>query len=174
MEEEDFAPVRDAIMDEFYRRKYPYRGVLNTKDINKLYEEIGLKHVCLWCGKELDEDNHRHFCQKGSGHANRFYNRYSWAYVRDRILKMHPICHRCGESRSEEVHHIMPLIEGGSFYDSANLEALCHRCHMETHRELRRVTVARETKQSWEEFYKHQRTLPGYEPNIPDEGVKQE
>jgi len=55
-----------------------------------------------------------------------------WRKARAAYLKRHPICVVClSMSRTraaQEVHHIIPLREGGT-HAEANLQALCKSCH---------------------------------------------
>lgn len=60
-----------------------------------------------------------------------------WQRVREAILAMHPGCDECG-APATEVHHIVPLDEGGSRYEWSNLRPLCHRCHMRIERAAER------------------------------------
>lgn len=46
------------------------------------------------------------------------------------IRRERPVCEHCGIRAATEVDHIVPLAEGGARLDRANLQALCHRCHM--------------------------------------------
>lgn len=39
-------------------------------------------------------------------------------------------CCKCGDDCSLEIHHIIPVVDGGTD-DRSNLEWLCHRCHFE-------------------------------------------
>ena len=63
-----------------------------------------------------------------------FYKRYGrrWHEIRDLYIAKHPLCERCREAGrlvpAEEVHHILPLIEGGTNADD-NLMSLCKSCH---------------------------------------------
>ena len=56
----------------------------------------------------------------------------SWKRIRDRYIQAHPLCEECRKqgrlTPAEEVHHIVPLSQGG---DSSygNLMALCTSCH---------------------------------------------
>lgn len=100
------------------------------------------KRPCSWpgCGLLADGrycDEHRHL-------AERAYNRYGrdpetrkrygreWRRIRERYIHAHPLCEQCEkDSRltiAEEVHHILPLSEGGT-HDGQNLMALCKSCH---------------------------------------------
>jgi hypothetical protein len=51
-----------------------------------------------------------------------------WQRVRRAQLQRQPRC-RCG-ARATEVHHRLPLYQGGT-HDPANLESLCVDCHAE-------------------------------------------
>lgn len=55
-----------------------------------------------------------------------------WPAVRRRYITAHPLCEMClREGRTtaaQEVHHIVPLAEGGT-HDEDNLMALCKSCH---------------------------------------------
>lgn len=42
--------------------------------------------------------------------------------------KLHKYCEKCGKKDELEVHHIIPLVEGGSD-DFENFVALCSDCH---------------------------------------------
>lgn len=56
----------------------------------------------------------------------------SWRKIRDRYIAAHPLCEECRKSNkltpAEEVHHKLPLSQGGTHADS-NLMALCKPCH---------------------------------------------
>lgn len=71
--------------------------------------------------------------QRGSS-AERGYG-MRWRDVRDRYLKGHPTCERCGRNKAEVVHHIVPKRQGGSD-DPINLQALCTLCHAQVHAKL--------------------------------------
>ena len=55
-----------------------------------------------------------------------------WQRIRERQLRLHPLCARCVENGfvtvATEVDHIVPLYKGGT--DAwANLQSLCDPCH---------------------------------------------
>jgi 5-methylcytosine-specific restriction protein A len=62
----------------------------------------------------------------------------SWQRVRTRYVHKHPLCEMCLKQGRyvavEEVHHIVPLSEGGT-NDESNLMSLCRSCHEKIHRE---------------------------------------
>jgi 5-methylcytosine-specific restriction endonuclease McrA len=58
----------------------------------------------------------------------RGYNR-AWQAARAAFLAQHPRCTRCGEA-ADTVDHITPHRgDRGRFWDRANWQALCTRCH---------------------------------------------
>ncbi len=70
-----------------------------------------------------------------------------WRILRRAVLEQHPTCQRCeAEGRLSaacEVHHINPVeraITPGEqearMFNPDNLVALCHACHVQTHKEL--------------------------------------
>jgi len=66
----------------------------------------------------------------------------SWKKIRDRYMKNHPNCELCimrkmKATKATEVHHIVPICEGGQNID-ANLMALCHDCHAWIHMQMQK------------------------------------
>ena len=53
-------------------------------------------------------------------------------------------CTQCGRAGRLEVHHVVPLDDGGAAYDLDNLVVLCRGCHIAAHR--RPLT---EAEQAW-------------------------
>ncbi len=61
-----------------------------------------------------------------------------WQRVRKLVLARDGYaCRHCGRHRLElddnerlSVHHVVPLAQGGSAFDPANLLSLCSRCHV--------------------------------------------
>jgi 5-methylcytosine-specific restriction enzyme A len=55
-----------------------------------------------------------------------------WRRIRARFLVMNPLCADCRErgryTVATEVHHLVPLRDGGT-HEDGNLAALCKRCH---------------------------------------------
>ena len=62
----------------------------------------------------------------------------AWKRIRDSYVQQHPLCERCQEQGklipTEEVHHKVPLSEGGT-HARSNLIALCKSCHAQIHAE---------------------------------------
>ena len=100
------------------------------------------KRPCSYpgCGRLTDDQ----YCGEHKHSIERQYNRYlrdpdtnkrygrAWKKLRARFLLQHPLCEHCkSEGRltaAEEVHHILPLANGGT-HDERNLMALCKSCH---------------------------------------------
>ena len=90
------------------------------------------------------------FCEEHEKQENRRYEKYdrdpavrrrygrAWKRIRDRYAAKHPFCEECqkkGVLRPvEEVHHKLPLAEGGT-HDESNLVSLCQPCHARIHAE---------------------------------------
>jgi len=54
-----------------------------------------------------------------------------WRAYRAQYIKRHPLCVnfvRCGGLTST-VDHIIPVRQGGAFWDPANHQPMCKRCH---------------------------------------------
>lgn len=100
------------------------------------------KRPCSYPGcPELTDDR---YCEQHQSLVNKQYNKYqrdpesnkrygrSWKRIRDRYIKTHPLCEECQRqgrlTPAEEVHHIIPLANGGS-NDKENLMSLCKSCH---------------------------------------------
>ena len=90
------------------------------------------------------------YCDEHRKIAQYYYNRFerdpdtnkrygrAWRLIRMQYIQSHPLCEQCGQegrlTPAEEVHHILPLANGGT-HDAGNLMALCKSCHS-------RITVA--------------------------------
>lgn len=80
---------------------------------------------------------------------NRLIHTAQWLRLRRAVLTAHPVCERCEAagymSAATEVHHRRPVECGFSLreksqlmFDSDNLMALCHACHVAIHTEMGR------------------------------------
>jgi 5-methylcytosine-specific restriction protein A len=55
-----------------------------------------------------------------------------WRAVRAAYLVAHPVCEiqrKCQGAPATQVDHVRTLADGGSRFDSRNLQAACHSCH---------------------------------------------
>lgn len=84
------------------------------------------------------------FCEEHAKQEARRYEKYdrdpatrkrygrTWKRIRDRYIHEHPLCEQCEKDgklvAAEEVHHILPLRDGGT-HDESNLMSLCTSCH---------------------------------------------
>lgn len=82
--------------------------------------------------KLIDKDYNRY--QRPAASRNR-YGR-NWKKIRDAYISEHPFCEKCrldGKvTKAEEVHHVLPLSEGGT-NSRSNLMSLCSSCHASLH-----------------------------------------
>lgn len=101
-----------------------------------------LPHPCAYPG--CPNLTRSRYCDVHKTTAGREYNQYQrrpgtrklygrrWVAIRDLYLSKHPLCERCFEAGrlvpAEEVHHILPLDQGGTHSDE-NLMSLCKPCH---------------------------------------------
>jgi 5-methylcytosine-specific restriction protein A len=90
-----------------------------------------------FCKKHEQEEARRYEKYQRDPETRRRYGR-AWKRIRDRYIKAHPLCEECKRNGkltpSEEVHHIIPLSEGGT-NKQKNLMALCKSCHSRIHAE---------------------------------------
>ena len=96
------------------------------------------------CSKLTDE----RFCEEHERLMNKEYEKYgrdpqtrrrygrAWKRIRDSYAKEHPFCEECMKEGKlvpmEQVHHILPLAEGGT-HARSNLVSLCTSCHSRIH-----------------------------------------
>lgn len=69
-------------------------------------------------------------------------------YEAVKLLQAHSCCELCGDKRNLEVHHIIPVVCGGSD-DVSNLVVVCGRCHarLTPKSELTKIGLRKSTKQ---------------------------
>lgn len=104
------------------------------------------KRACSYpCCPELTDGR---YCVEHEKLVNRQYEKYgrdpntkrrygrAWKRIRDKYAAEHPFCEICFDRGIvvpvEEIHHKVPLREGGS-HDRSNLIALCKSCHSQIH-----------------------------------------
>jgi len=98
---------------------------------------------CIICGEQFDKpDKRRSYCSQEC--FSKWYFSLaidSWSHIREQVLKRDGKCHKCGlkigTKRDNyivfEVHHIIPICEGGDEFDPENCMTLCYDCHKEMH-----------------------------------------
>ena len=65
--------------------------------------------------------------------SDSIYHLQNWRRVRDLKLRRFPICEICLKNLADTVHHIVPIDEGGDFWDSDNHQSVCRDCHEKIH-----------------------------------------
>ncbi len=89
----------------------------------------------LFCWEHQKVENKRYDKYRRNPEHGRRYGR-SWQRIRKAYAEQHPLCEEClKEGRLvpvEQVHHIVPLSEGGT-NDFSNLRSLCQSCHSRLH-----------------------------------------
>jgi len=88
-----------------------------------------------FCEEHAREEAIRYEKYDRDPEVRRRYGR-AWKRIRDRYVQQHPLCELCLEKGilipTEEVHHKVPLAEGGT-HDQSNLISLCKSCHARIH-----------------------------------------
>lgn len=84
--------------------------------------------------EEKREKNRDYARTRQDKFINNLYKTDKWKKLRSEVLSERKTCEECGERKAEEVHHIVPVKDGGSFFDKRNLIALCKSCHAKKHR----------------------------------------
>lgn len=86
-----------------------------------------------FCEEHQKQENKRYEKYDRSPEMKKRYGR-AWKRIRDRHIAQNPLCEVCKKNGKltpvEEVHHIVPLSQGGTHEDS-NLMSLCKACHSE-------------------------------------------
>jgi hypothetical protein len=68
-------------------------------------------------------------------------NQRRWKTMSRWYRSQHPLCERCGENLSDEVHHRIRVAEAPHLaFAVSNLEALCRACHAAIHGKRSRFT----------------------------------
>lgn len=95
---------------------------------------------------EVQNKARKKYDAKRGNAASRGYN-HKWNKTRQRYIDNHPLCENCklvgGIREADEVHHIVPISEGGATHDDSNLIALCHFCHMHEHKRMNGQSIRR-------------------------------
>ncbi len=90
-----------------------------------------------YCEEHQKQENARYEKYDRDPAVRRRYGR-AWSRIRASYVKEYPFCEKCFGCGIivpvEEVHHIVPLSEGGS-HARDNLISLCKSCHSRIHAE---------------------------------------
>lgn len=108
------------------------------------------KRPCRYTGCPNLAAQGEQYCPQHKTKVEQFYNKYqrpndkksygrAWKRIRDRKIRENPLCEECFKAgiykAAEEVHHILPLADGGTS-ERSNLISLCRSCHMKAHEAL--------------------------------------
>lgn len=130
-------------MREPLRSKIPWRLFLWERRWNDAKETEASMLL-----SRMPEADRKRFCEEHEKLSNSHYEKYgrdkaakkrygrAWKRIRDKYAAEHPFCELCFERGiivpTEEIHHKLPLSEGGT-HDRSNLIALCKSCHSTIH-----------------------------------------
>ena len=67
-----------------------------------------------------------------------------------KLLAERPICQRCTNERSQDIHELKSRARGGSITDIENLVALCRNCHRWVTENPKKALEQGWLKSSWE------------------------
>jgi 5-methylcytosine-specific restriction enzyme A len=88
-----------------------------------------------FCEEHVTEENRRYQKYDRGYDSKKRYGR-AWKRIRDKYVETHPFCEKCYAKGilvpTEEVHHRVPLAEGGT-HEKSNLISLCKSCHAQIH-----------------------------------------
>jgi 5-methylcytosine-specific restriction endonuclease McrA len=88
---------------------------------------------CLDCNGHHDSTYHcpqREARRYRTSAARKARGRHAWRLAREAARRRDgERCTRCGSTRNLQVHHIVPLSEGGDRFALSNLTTLCRDCH---------------------------------------------
>jgi 5-methylcytosine-specific restriction endonuclease McrA len=83
----------------------------------------------------------------------KLYNSRRWRNLRNMYYKYNPLCVECKRNNivkeGKVIDHLIPVSEGGAFYDWKNLNTLCTSCHAKkTAREVNKRIKDKKNKNS--------------------------
>ncbi len=85
--------------------------------------------------EEHKREQHRTYNKKRKS-ANELGYNFNWAKVRKQKIKRNPLCERCeGQGKTKQTEVVHHINEDPKDNRMENLESLCNRCHLKTHRE---------------------------------------
>ena len=104
----------------------------------------GCPNLCdgQYCDIHKTSENRKYDKYERNQESKAVYHSKRWQVVRKMYIESHPVCEDCLKHRqftpAEEVHHIVPLADGGAPYDESNLRSLCRCCHQKVHHNLKK------------------------------------
>jgi hypothetical protein len=91
------------------------------KDVEKAWQRLDRFLAAGIAGRKYDQ---RHSVERRARNSARWQRARAEARKRDGEQ-----CQQCGSSERLQVHHIVPLSQGGDRYALSNLVTLCQECH---------------------------------------------
>lgn len=68
--------------------------------------------------------------QSGRKYTDKRYKTRRWQRLRLFMLGQSPVCSACHEAPASVLDHVVPVRHApDKFWDTSNLQTLCHRCH---------------------------------------------
>ena len=120
----------------------------STDDAGNLGREVSLMPIRLCNVKGCPNPVHyRGRCAEHSrerariharGSAQNIYQSKRWKITKRHVLAEQPQCADCPRL-AVDVHHIVPLDDGGAPFARQNLQGLCKSCHSKRHRQMASV-----------------------------------
>jgi 5-methylcytosine-specific restriction protein A len=95
----------------------------------KHYQPPGIRHRCPDCGREIDRRMSREKRARKARSSAAWQKARAMARQRDGDR-----CRQCGSTQGLEVHHLVPIAQGGDRFALSNLITLCSSCHHDSHR----------------------------------------
>jgi 5-methylcytosine-specific restriction endonuclease McrA len=88
---------------------------------------------CLRCRRLIPTGS---YCRACGATRRGTSNGWRWTEIAAHVHRRDRVCVKCGSSDGLQVHHRLPISEGGTSRLS-NLELRCRRCHAEAHTQNR-------------------------------------
>jgi len=115
----------------------------------------GCNHIALQ-GKSKCEEHfvERKIKKDTKKTRDKNYGTSRWKKLRAEKLRQSPLCSDC-KKPANTVHHIIPVKEGGEFWDINNLDTLCRACHEKEHGSRWKQETAKEKAKrldGWKSF----------------------
>ena len=98
------------------------------------------KALCVYCGKKFNRKSRNHFyCSRECNINDRELKQptaIEWQVLREYVLERDNYkCSKCGSDNQLQMHHIVPLMLGGS-NETENIITLCSKCHGNIHAKI--------------------------------------
>ena len=136
-ETNNFTIIRDKCISILVKKGYV--RYTNVDALKELLRAEGYIDICIWCGKKLKG---RNITTCSVDCWQQFYTHFYHSGVKLRLI--HERGWNCENCNAEcdclwniELHHKIPLFDGGASWDDDNLILLCPACHLKAHRDYR-------------------------------------